>query len=60
VGAASVRGDDLEPDLREGNRLLCIRNSWGAGWGVDGHKLISEDAVNECAIIGLALDDLRP
>ena len=57
VGALVVRGDDLEPDLRDGDRLLCVRNSWGPGWGVDGHKLISEAALNDCVILTLALDD---
>lgn len=59
VGAAIVRGHDLEPELRDGDRLLCIRNSWGTSWGVDGHKLISEAALNECAILALALDELQ-
>jgi hypothetical protein len=56
VGAATVMGDQLQPDLRDGDRLLCIRNSWGSGWGADGHKLITEVALNSTHILSLALD----
>jgi hypothetical protein len=56
VGVATVIGDQLRPHLDAGDRLLCVRNSWGPGWGADGHKLISEDALNACLIEALALD----
>lgn len=59
VGALTVRGRGLEPALRDGDRLLCVRNSWGPDWGADGHKLISEAALNECAILSLALDEVE-
>ncbi len=57
VGAAIVLGAELEPDLHDGDRLLLVRNSWGSGWGAAGHKLISEDALNECGILALAVDE---
>lgn len=56
VGAVTVLGTDLEPDLHNGDRLLCVRNSWGPGWGAAGHKLISEGALNECGILSFVLD----
>lgn len=58
VGALIVLGDDLEPDLSDGDRLLCVRNSWGVGWGAAGHKLISEGALRECGILSIALDEV--
>lgn len=56
VGAATIRGDQLQPHLNDRDRLLCVRNSWGLGWGADGHKLISEDALNDTLIGSRALD----
>jgi hypothetical protein len=56
VGAATVMGDQLQPHLSGGDRLLCIRNSWGCGWAADGHKLITEVALNSTHIVSLALD----
>lgn len=56
VGVLAVSGTSLEPHLHDGERLLCVRNSWGAGWGVDGHKLISETALNDCHIASFVLD----
>lgn len=55
VGAAEVRGTGLEPDVMDGERLLCVRNSWGPGWGNEGHKLITESAVFENFITAFAL-----
>lgn len=56
VGAATVRGDQLEPHLAAGARLLLVRNSWGVAWGVGGHKLISEDALNDTLVVVAAID----
>lgn len=56
VGASTIRGDRLQPHLDDGDRLLCVRNSWGPRWGADGHKLISEDALGDCLITALAFD----
>jgi hypothetical protein len=44
AGAATVMGDQLQPHLCDGDRLMCIRNSWGSGSGATGHKLITEVA----------------
>jgi C1A family cysteine protease len=56
VGAASVTGRSLEPQLRDGEGLLCVRNSWGNAWGRDGHALMTEAAIGDCLILGFALD----
>jgi hypothetical protein len=55
VGAAQVTGLDLAPDLLDGERLLCLRNSWGPAWGRDGHKLMSETAVRDAFLLAFAL-----
>lgn len=46
----------LEPHLHDGERLLCVRNSWGSGWGAEGHKLITEAALHECHILTFVRD----
>jgi hypothetical protein len=56
VGAARVTGRSLEPRLRDGERLLCVRNSWGTVWGREGHALMTETALGDCLILGFALD----
>lgn|GEM_PF-1731383 len=56
VGAARVKGRSLEPHLRDGERLLCVRNSWGTVWGRDGYALMTETALGDCFILGFALD----
>jgi hypothetical protein len=56
VGAARVRGNGLAPELVAGDRLLCVRNSWGVGWGLDGHKLITETALSQTFITAFMLD----
>lgn len=56
VGAARVTGNGLEPHLAAGDRLLCVRNSWGSGWGLDGHKLITETALSQAFITAFTLD----
>lgn len=57
VGAARVTGDGLAPHLAEGDRLMCVRNSWGTQWGQDGHKLITETAIGEILITAFVLDE---
>lgn len=56
VGAARATGSDLAPYVADGERLLCVRNSWGPGWGHDGHKLITENALSACLVLALAVD----
>lgn len=58
VGAARVVGDALLPHLTDGAGLLCVRNSWGAGWGQDGHKLVSHEAIEQTLITAFVLRDL--
>ena len=57
VGAARLNGDTLAPHLTDGDRLLCVRNSWGSGWGQDGHKLITETAIAQTLITALVLEN---
>nr|WP_279218200.1 C1 family peptidase [Rhodococcus erythropolis] len=54
VGVATVLG--AAGELKQDDRLICIRNSWGDRWGVNGHALITEQALNECMIFATALD----
>jgi hypothetical protein len=56
VGAARVAGHALAPRLVDGERLLCLRNSWGSAWGRDGHKLMSESALREAFLVAFALN----
>lgn len=58
VGAARVVGNRLAPQLLDGEPLLCLRNSWGDGWGKNGHKLITVSAMEKMLITAFALDDV--
>lgn len=55
VGAARVSGTALAPQVGDGERLLCVRNSWGTAWGLDGHKLITEKAIGQTLITAFVL-----
>lgn len=57
VGAAQVTSNALAPHVAEGERLLCVRNSWGSRWGLDGHKLITETALAQTLITAFVLED---
>lgn len=57
VGAARVTSDALAPHLATGDRLLCVRNSWGNSWGQDGHKLITETAITQTLITAFVLEN---
>jgi hypothetical protein len=46
--------------LPSGERLMCVRNSWGRGWGNEGHALITSRAWDASAILALVLDSLEP
>lgn len=41
VGIAQASVDTSA--LTAGTRLVCVRNSWGPTWGIDGHALVSEE-----------------
>lgn len=56
VGAARLTSA-LTPHLVEGDRLLCVRNSWGNGWGQGGHKLVTEAAIAQTLITAFILED---
>lgn len=60
VAAARVTTDQFAPVLASGDRLLCVRNSWGQGWGSDGHKLITEAALQQCMITAFSLGPAGP
>jgi len=34
--------------VRGGELLVCVRNSWGPGWGHQGHALVTETALSLC------------
>jgi hypothetical protein len=57
VGAAQLLGNQSVGKIQPGERLICLRNSWGTGWGVDGHCLMSEAALREC---GLGIIAVQP
>jgi C1A family cysteine protease len=46
VGAAIYEGPLDLPGLRPGDRLICLRNSWGESWGRSGYALMSEAVLN--------------
>ena len=56
VGVALFTGIQPMGVIQPGERLVCLRNSWGNTWGVDGHCLISEPALSQCGLGVLSLD----
>lgn len=50
VGVARYVGRPGHGVVEPGDRLVCIRNSWGRGWGVDGYALMSEAALSDCGV----------
>jgi hypothetical protein len=57
VGAAHLIGTEQVGTVKPGERLICLRNSWGTNWGVNGHCLMPETAIREC---GLGIIGLQP
>jgi len=55
VGAATYAGQLKVPGVAPQATLLCIRNSWGSGWGVDGHALMTADAIDNCLIAAVTI-----
>jgi len=60
VAAARITTDLFLPTLARGDRMLCLRNSWGTGWGSHGHKLITEAALQQCMTAAFSLADPPP
>ena len=58
VGVAQYTGLQDLGVVHHNDRLVCLRNSWGQGWGVDGHALITEAALAECAIGSFVIDPI--
>ncbi|MEM7094294.1 MAG: C1 family peptidase [Actinomycetota bacterium] len=55
VGAARYVGEDTIPGIERQSTLLCVRNSWGVGWGVEGHALMTADAIDNCFITAFTI-----
>lgn len=50
VGLAEYEGKAAVGSVKPGEHLVCVRNSWGNGWGVDGHALMTEAALAQCGL----------
>jgi Papain family cysteine protease len=42
--------------LPVGERLICVRNSWGSSWGIAGFALVAETAWLACSILAVVLE----
>lgn len=56
VGLARYTGTEVLGDLQPGDRLVCVRNSWGDTWGVDGYALMSPGALGSSGLFAFAID----
>lgn len=54
VGAATYGGPDLGA-LKPGDELMCVQNSWGAGWGRDGYALVGPRAWQDMVLVTATL-----
>lgn len=55
VGAAEITGDLPGAGLHGGDLLVLIRNSWGAGWGAQGHALLTPRTWNATVLAALTV-----
>jgi hypothetical protein len=55
VGAAEYDGPPI-PTLDQGDLLICVRNSWGPTWGINGAALIGPSAWSALVTDALVLD----
>lgn len=60
VGAAAVAGDVPGSGLKAGDVLVLVRNSWGVGWGVQGHALLTPRTWNAVVLAALTVTPHRP
>lgn len=58
VAAVQYTGSEDLGAVRPSDRLVCLRNSWGQRWGIDGYALITEAALSECAIGSFLVDQI--
>lgn len=54
VGAATYQGPDLGV-IQPGDQLMCVQNSWGLRWGVDGCGLIGPRAWDDMVLVAAHL-----
>lgn len=55
VGAAAVMGDVPSSGLQNGDVLVLVRNSWGVGWGMRGHALLTPRTWNAVVLAALTI-----
>lgn len=56
VGVARYADTAPLAGVDPGTRLVCVRNSWGPTWGVDGYALMTEDAIGTSGIVAFAVE----
>jgi C1A family cysteine protease len=59
IGLAIFEGEATPGGPDPGTRFLCIRNSWGEGWGKGGHALISETVARQSVQVAMRVAPLK-